>query len=914
MAFHPFRYFRKHQKAFFAVMLMVCMVTFVFTGFAGRGADPFYRILNWMGAGRHQGEVVLSLFGKKIYEDDVDRIRKNRQLANEFLLYGILSRNFLFSSIADIRKKYDKLRGGENDAATVKAALVSWDSLNSQNSMGMPPSQRYGMIQFHLQSVAHTAAQDTALQNDPEQLAAVDTIVTALSIEAWAVDMGLKQQREYFLGGRQNSVDDYLDFAVWLHQADKLGISLTSADVIREVNRVWGNRDRIQPEGKFDGNPYVAEFLSTSNKVHKSLGAPELLSALTDEFRVALAKEAVLGQGPGYRFYRGEFDGIHNSPAVATPDEFFRYFQKQRRTLAVKILPLAVEDFVKDVKVEPTEADLHNLYETYKNREPAPFNREPGFKEPRRIKVQYFSYSPDSPAYKKLAAKATELLPLFRLGIPANNYAAGGGLAWALRLATTPMGMDVAIQDQYLKYREEESNRIGTDHFGVGFNLDDRKAAQVQAPAATLGQLVGTMGTGGTPLSVPVSYLGTTEIYQTATLKAFASAVLAGGSSSTWAALSQPLAFVHTVQPFEAVKDKMRERDQKALARKLVDSNFGMEGLLKFGILGTVEEEMKKLAKKADKKEFETYLEKLRKDNGVENFHSMSKAQTRQEILDNPDPVLKELKEAYEKATSFFPQNRPDFVTALFQTEPRLNAPLFSPESQFKLTDKDESFLFWRSEDVAAHVRSYKEVAADVEKAWKFEKARKLARQDADRIVAAIVEKNYNAADAEKFLRDRNHGFRLFELTNVAHLVPRSRDILIGRETAKLTPSDFRPYQVPKDRIAYPTTDFLDRLSKLDKPGDALVLSDQPANHFYVAVLMEKPQLPDRREFYEIYSQTGANDPIWGEMMKSRRREYQKKVIEQLRAEATKELEGGEYVIPESVRTRFESSNFDSGE
>jgi hypothetical protein len=42
-------------------------------------------------------------------------------------------------------------------------------------------------------------------------------------------------------------------------------------------------------------------------------------------------------------------------------------------------------------------------------------------------------------------------------------------------------------------------------------------------------------------------------------------------------------------------------------------------------------------------------------------------------------------------------------------------------------------------------------------------------------------------------------------------------------------------------------------------------------------------------------------------MIDARQLKYAEKVIEQLRAEATKDLEGGEYIIPEKVRSRGES-------
>ena len=92
--------------------------------------------------------------------------------------------------------------------------------------------------------------------------------------------------------------------------------------------------------------------------------------------------------------------------------------------------------------------------------------------------------------------------------------------------------------------------------------------------------------------------------------------------------------------------------------------------------------------------------------------------------------------------------------------------------------------------------------------------------------------------------------------------------------------------------------------------------------HFYIAVLMEDPQPPERKEFYDAYSQPSLpnrdfmpaqEEPLWYKMMADRQRKYEQKLLEQLRAEATKDLQDGEYVLPDSVRTRSESSR-DSGE
>ncbi len=233
----------------------------------------------------------------------------------------------------------------------------------------------------------------------------------------------------------------------------------------REVNRAWGNGDFLKPDGKFDNNEWVRRFFGSSQKIHKNLEAKDLLSALTDEYRVAMAKEALLGSSSGansgVRFYRGAVDDIHHSPAVATPDEFLKYFQEQRTTLAVSMLP----DLGRELRRQgrrPNRASRTCATSTpatrTTNRRRA--RRQPGFKEPRRIKVEYFSYRPDSSFAKKLAARATELLPLFRLGDARRHRSRRRRhRSWPASVAALA-DLDTALRTLYEEYRKEETDRV----------------------------------------------------------------------------------------------------------------------------------------------------------------------------------------------------------------------------------------------------------------------------------------------------------------------------------------------------------------------------------------------------------------------------------------------------------------------
>src|SRR5205807_2339915 len=66
------------------------------------------------------------------------------------------------------------------------------------------------------------------------------------------------------------------------------------------------------------------------------------------------------------------------------------------------------EAFLSKVTEKPSNEELLNRYNLYREKEPSPFSREPGFKEPRRIAVEYVTASPDDPFYRD-AARAQAL-------------------------------------------------------------------------------------------------------------------------------------------------------------------------------------------------------------------------------------------------------------------------------------------------------------------------------------------------------------------------------------------------------------------------------------------------------------------------------------------------------------------------
>ena len=91
MAFDPFESFRKNSKMLIAVMAIVCMFTFVLS--SGMGGGDFF---DWLGRQFGEGkrgtskDEIATYFGKAITRTELDRIRRGRVAANQYMFEATL--------------------------------------------------------------------------------------------------------------------------------------------------------------------------------------------------------------------------------------------------------------------------------------------------------------------------------------------------------------------------------------------------------------------------------------------------------------------------------------------------------------------------------------------------------------------------------------------------------------------------------------------------------------------------------------------------------------------------------------------------------------------------------------------------------------------------------------------------------
>ena len=169
----------------------------------------------------------------------------------------------------------------------------------------------------------------------------------------WGYDPNRPAGETLYFGGSL-AVQDLLDFDLWRHEADKLGIKLTQEDIRSEINRE-----------AFDFQPLEADAGAALTRIYNLLRSPrqanmtieDVYTALGDELRVSLAQSAILGYPPGVRYYRYAGTDYNHVPATPTAEQFWEYYQDHRTTLRVEMLPIKVEDFLAKVGKPPADAE-----------------------------------------------------------------------------------------------------------------------------------------------------------------------------------------------------------------------------------------------------------------------------------------------------------------------------------------------------------------------------------------------------------------------------------------------------------------------------------------------------------------------------------------------------------------------------
>jgi hypothetical protein len=906
MAFHPFGTFRKHKKVIFAALTIICMFSFVLCSGVGKW-DPVQQIAAWFGGRSQRQTIVTKINGQKIDETELNNLRRQRDMADK-IITQITQQAYLKvrlkmdESNKDNKPLFDRLE--PSTAITLNLLLRSEQDrfANDRNPQVMrllgrelteEQRKQRVLVDFRM---AESERNRLIGKNKQEDADLLGQYMTVLQFEMWMRDR--PGQETLFFGGSLR-LDDLLDFMMWRKYADKLGIELTEADIRAEINREGLGEVTIE-EDRTKADERVQKMLRdwptpvTISDVYKAIG---------DELRVYMAQTALIGYAAGARHYRYILSDINRVPALATPAEFWKFYQDNRTTLRVALLPVKVESILEKVPKTPDdEKELKDLFMRFKDAEPHPDSKDPGFKLPRRLQVEWVSATGVSPHYQKLAR---ERFALKEMLLPS--------------LAVTPGHLFTALTPRpHLVYdytRKQPIDyvmpKLNVPEFSLSYYRDMQTPANV---AALFGQLAAAGTTGGTLMAPFGSYQANAyvrhkdefgpliERERKRRAGFYASLFLAQGGYPTANPLTGVILSIYATEqqqflPLEAVKDDVLRQ---------INDNLALDSAV--GDLDTIIKELdKRKSRPADARK---YLDDKLKEQAFRLWFSgtspaLKHGRTR-EPLDRyslgQDEALKPLKDAYLLDEGRKDPDQKQFVEMFFNL-----AGVYVPGKVPKETifgtgwkTATEPYLFWTTEDKPAKVQSYEDAYKQVVSAWRQQRARNLARAEAERILKAVRELKANG-DGLKFLNDeaaKHKEWGLVEdLNNIARLV-RVPNAGIGA-------SDYAPYK-DADKKINPPADFVDMLMKaLKETGDATIVWNKPASVYYVALLtsIARPTLGEFRTIYQPPS-LASGSTLWQIYDNERRRDHRKAILKQMRNEAGGE--NGKWVVPDEIRKRFE--------
>ncbi|MBY0526671.1 MAG: hypothetical protein K2R98_24960 [Gemmataceae bacterium] len=837
MAFNPFHAFRRHKKVLFAGLTIMCMLTFVLMGTGMGGGGDFFSDLTRSLTGNVRQTDVASLYGKDVTEKQLFTLKQQRLLANSFMT---------MATDAAFNSKVEAIR----------------------KTLGTSPQAQQALL--------------THIFRDPDCITLQQRLMS----------------QPYFGGGI--NPEDLLDFLIWKHEADRLGITFTDDDVVAEVNRLTSN---LLPSKTFG----QIQAAMASDPRFRSMNEGALKAALREEMRVRAAQAALTGYEPG---------SMTRVAAPVTPQEFWEFFKDRRTSVEFGLIPVKVEDYVKDVKGEPTEAELKELYTKFKDKEYAPELADPGFKQPRRVQIQWVAAKLDAPYFKKVSTSmngATQAAQLVGTAF-GNMGTLAGGVPTGIQVSK-PMVLDLPLINEYdrIRYMFPAPAWTRSWYWQIGAPIHASSLKDPGAVASTVGNTFGVVGMPGAPAVALTTYnalvsnretvdrvrFGTTTIGSGTMPGALTTAAMATYGTPTDEYLPLPEVKNWVIRP-ERGNDYLTLSERLQRNRALAARNF---------TLREIQKEIDSIERSKDKAMLEAYVKHAIERYGLETGKSADIA----EVYSNKfniadDPGLKAIKEAYLKPPSDDPTGKR--FNSLFLSKQEPYQVETWPDSPTDWRTADTSFLFWKTEVKPERVvplddpKLGKQLREELVKVWKFRQARELAKAAAEKMAKELQEKLASLSSDEKGDRRRQKLKDLVAEFNKDVPAGLKKELIevgpIAKQNPKRlsqdSPFTYEPPQIPEDKV--PNTGTMGRASPFaeklvalrDKPhGETLVVADQPDATYYVGVLLEKKD-PSELEFFQTYRESGASakqrDPLLMEFEREQVQKYRKEFIERLRKEA----------------------------
>ncbi|HVS40338.1 MAG TPA: hypothetical protein VMS17_32575, partial [Gemmataceae bacterium] len=768
MAFHPFHIVRKHQKLLLALATIFCMVVFILQFGSG---DVFSRF--GIGRGNQaKGEPVVKLYGKDLSQSDINQILQSRRLANQLITSA------LEAAEPEALKEVVYFQADDNNPADLEIGALSKSCIQRESELdnavkmldSKDPQERQRAMQtvqyfglFNLPGIQKDYAELLMAQRllaaqKPDAAKAKEQDRVLLNLRFLLRYQYLQAQALhssfYFGGGVKDS--DLLDFEIWKHQAEKLGVVLNKADARRALAYEAGGhglpadpggswKDEKTFEGVFKTNPQATE--------------DQAAAALADEFRVQIAQNLLGGPASGVAALDADSRVI---PKPIAPYDFWEFYRDNRTTLKTAFLALPVRSFESDVTEAPDPNDLRGLYDQFSGQVPDPSSPNPGFRKPHRVRIQYLTAWTDPRQFIPQQLYISAALP--------GNTAAAGPAPVALALGAG-LGAD-PMRAEYNRILDFTTDAHATNAVLAG----DFVGLGLLGPAAfpaTAGLLQGAIDENNRQTSRQAA-----DALTIAASASFPGAAL----ESLASALAPPTgmekeAFPHIVQPNlsdfpKAVMDEMKrareEADKKNAASKTAADRVAPDQYARQKAAEFIEQQAKKNGWELTTGALDDRFE-MKKDEALKTFRDV-----------------------------LVPRYTADLAREVFDG----NSELYSLTRPLDDAKEPRFVIFWLTEDEPERPVSYGEALPAVLEAWKLEQARKRAFAKAEEISAKAQEEWAKFAtgggqqeNLEKFFREQPIGKAILPPTpgtqGIARLVPAL--------TPNFSEGLFSPFSFPPD-------------------------------------------------------------------------------------------------------------------
>ncbi len=417
MAFNPFEAFRKNSKVLIA--LLTIFVMFIFVLSSGIGGGDFFDWLTVQCGGKEgRNPVYGEIDGKNYRSDQLDEIRRLRGAANLFMLNAVEQCDHALISLIqqDLKNNLIRNQDVQRDLGQVerdRASIISFGATIRPRTFEFVSGEQLSAELYARAAQLNERDSAAEIRNLRRAAKLLDHAAVLFSVRATG---GLF----FFEVPNQNGLDAFR-YLMLLKEADRMDLRFTDDDVKKLIND--------ETEGVLNDDKTAREVDNAVRKEYK-FSSDKVLKAIGDEYRMRTAMTILRGR--------------LTTPAAQTPFEMFEFFKDQCMRARFETVALSIEKYLPLVKKEPTKEELAALYDQYARVEYDPEKSTPGFKEPRRVKIEYIGLDNTLPLYKQggpFVEAAT------KVAFPLQSIAGGDPISLALLTASPLLTESLVVRE-----------------------------------------------------------------------------------------------------------------------------------------------------------------------------------------------------------------------------------------------------------------------------------------------------------------------------------------------------------------------------------------------------------------------------------------------------------------------------------